>query len=414
MEKLILSPEQSANLGLAERESLRVLSAGSRTILLERIQGDAENALPWDRDLVLSADVRSFPLADILNLLHASSKSGFLFFEDGDHAKSVYLHRGEVVFASSNQRFDRLGESLVRSGAITPDQYAEATQAYSATSQFGKILVEKGFLTSRELWNGVKLQVEEIVRSLFAYDLGAVLFWEGEIRPDNVLRLSLPSRRLIAQGLKRRDDLIRFLAWLESPGLRVEAVEGVEHRLAGIEQTMFEAIQAGGTFHEQCHRAGVEPLCGARIVQHLRLLDALNLTRAGDSSGLPERDVAVGDDESVRASITRYLKILAELAAPIVAVEGEQGIRERFAQVVEDAAQRYPELLSELEVGHGAALDPEDLIRRALSYPGDREREVRLALDELVSYLEFELINHPRIARPEDYLEGLETLRAGI
>jgi hypothetical protein len=39
---------------------------------------------------------------------------------------------------------------------------------------------------------------------------------------------------------------------------------------------------------------------------------------------------------------------------------------------------------------------------------------VRLALGELVSYLEFELMNHPSIARPEQFLEGLEELRAQL
>ena len=170
---------------------------------------------------MLNADVRSFSLADILHLLHASSKSGFLFFENGDHTKSVYLHRGEVVFATSNQKFDRLGECLVRSGAITSEQFTEATQAYTPSDHFGKILVKRNFLTSRDLWSAVKLQVEEIVRSLFAYGSGAVLFWEGEIRPDNVVRLSLPTRRLIAEGLRRRDELIGFLAWLETPRVRV-------------------------------------------------------------------------------------------------------------------------------------------------------------------------------------------------
>ena len=62
----------------------------------------------------------------------------------------------------------------------------------------------------------------------------------------------------------------------------------------------------------------------------------------------------------------------------------------------------------------GGVLDPEEMIHRALAYPGEREREIRLALGELVSYLEFELTNHPKIPRPEDYLEDLEDLRAQL
>jgi hypothetical protein len=51
---------------------------------------------------------------------------------------------------------------------------------------------------------------------------------------------------------------------------------------------------------------------------------------------------------------------------------------------------------------------------RALRFPGDREREVRLALGELVAYLEFELLNHPRVPEPEQFLEVLEPLRAAV
>ncbi len=65
--------------------------------------------------------------------------------------------------------------------------------------RFGKVLVGLGYLTPRDLWSGVKTQVEHIVRSLFAYTSGWIYFWEGEIEPDNVVRLSLPTHRLIGE-----------------------------------------------------------------------------------------------------------------------------------------------------------------------------------------------------------------------
>ncbi len=213
--------EQRAWLGLGERESVRVLASGAHTILLERCGGDSAAALPWDRELVLIGDVRAFALADLLQMLHSSAKSGFLFFETGEHAKAVYLNHGEVVFATSNQMVDRLGQCLLRAGAITPEQFRDARNAFKSGTRFGKILVERGYLTPRQLWKGVRLQIEEIVRSLFSYGAGTVLFWEGEVRPDNVVRLALPTRRLVAEGLQQRDDLLKFLAWLEDPRTRL-------------------------------------------------------------------------------------------------------------------------------------------------------------------------------------------------
>src|SRR5262245_8380416 len=165
-----LDAAQREWLGLGSDESVRVLSKSARTLVLERSAPGSTTALPWDRDLVLVADVRAFPIADLLGLVHGAGKSGFLFFQDDQHEKSVYLHRGEVVFAASNQSVDRLGESLLRMGAIRMEQLREARRAYAPPGLFGRILVERGVLTPRDLWNGVKTQVEEIVRSLFSYD----------------------------------------------------------------------------------------------------------------------------------------------------------------------------------------------------------------------------------------------------
>jgi hypothetical protein len=409
-----LSAQQRKWLGIDEDESVRVLNTGTRTVLLER-SGLGGSAVPWDRDLVMSMDVRAFSIADVLHLLHASSKSGFVFFEDGDHEKSVYMHRGEVVFAASNQTVDRLGECLLRTGVITLEQHREAKSAYSPTARFGKILVERGFLTPRELWNGVKSQVEEIVRSLFSYSAGWLLFWEGEVRPDNVVRLSLPTRRLIAEGLRRRDELLRLLARLEAPGVEIVPVLGANAALSGTERAVFESLPRAGSFSEICQRSGIDPLSGARIVQHLRLIGSVKVTDgqkqpAGNDGAKPSQ----GGGDVVRDCVTAHLELLSELAAPIVAVEGGEGLRLRLEGVVEEVARRTPELLEGVEVGPAGGLAPEELTERALRIPGDRERKVRFALGELISYLEFELLNHPKISEPEVFLEGVEELRGRL
>lgn len=415
MKEVELSAEQRSLLGLGAEESIRVLDSRRRTILLERIAPGDSAAFPWDRDIAFTADVRSFSLADILHLLHSSSKSGFLHFEDGDHEKSVYLHRGEVVFAASNQTFDRLGNCLLRAGKITSEQFEEARSAYRPPGHFGRILVERGFLSPRELWNGVKVQIEEIVRSLFSYDAGNVVFWEGEVRPDNVVRLSLPTRRLIAEGLRRRDELIKFLASLEDPQTRFERSSGTVANLSGTERAVFDLLGEKISFAEICRRAGVEPLAGARTIRHLTLLGAVSTSRTPKpKAGLVEEDVRQSSDDAVRACIIEHLKLIEELVAPIVAVENSHGVAERLGRVVEEASRRYPELFSELHVGPGGSIDPDDLIARALRFPGERDREVRLALGEIISYLEFELLNHPRIPDPEEFLEGTASLREGL
>jgi hypothetical protein len=379
-------------------------------VLLERLDGEG-GPVPWDRDLVLCADVRAFSLADVMQLVHTSGKSGFLMFEHADCAKSVYLHAGEVVFASSNQKIDRLGESLVRAGVISADEFNDACATYRGPGQFGRFLVERGVLSPRELWDGVKHQVEDIVRSLFAFATGQVMFWEGEVRPDNVVRLALPTGRLIEEGLEHRDELLSFLAQLEDNRVRLEAVPGALAHLDGTAGAIVAALgRAGTTFGAVCQSVGIDPLSCARTIALLDQMGALRMVRASTS---PSSE-APGADAALRECVRAHVRLLAELVAPVVAMEGAEPVRERLCEVARDAAGRHPQLLAGLELGPGGAIDPEVLIERALCFPGDREREVRAALGELVSYSEFELLNHPKVKDPEEFLEALEPLRAAL
>jgi hypothetical protein len=76
----------------------------------------------------------------------------------------------------------------------------DAERRHREGVRFGKILVERGDPDARQLWAGLQRQAEEIARSLFAYSSGWLCFWEGELQPDNVVRLSLPTQRLIQAG----------------------------------------------------------------------------------------------------------------------------------------------------------------------------------------------------------------------
>lgn len=406
-----LDIETRERLGLAEEESVRLLSRGPRTLVVERCRGARAMPLPWDRDLVFTADVRSFPLADLLENLHAAGKSGFLFFAHADHEKSIYLHHGEVVFGTSNQVVDRLGETLLRAGVVSAAQLSEAAKAMGPQDRLGKVLVERSLLTPQELWNGVKAQVEEIVRSLFAYTSGSVLFWEGDVQPDNVVRLSLPTQRLVTEGLAKRDELLRFLAQLQGDHARlVRSSDPVHREMTASERALIEGLEAESHFPALCQRVGLDPLTGARTVQMLCLLGLMQITRQPDAATRS----AAGDESAVRACVRDHLQLVSELAMPIVSVDGPADVALRVQKVVDEAAERHRALLGGLKVASGGLVDPEEVTRRALRLPRDRAGAVRRALGELISYLEFELMNHPRIEDPEVFLDAVEGLRAKL
>jgi hypothetical protein len=404
-----LAPAERARLGLDPTERLRALEVAPGAVVLERVGATGPRGaqgLP-----ALRAELRALPLASLLNALHESERSGLLVFTHRDHVKWIYLFRGEVVFAASNQRVDRLGECLLRAGVITLEQLREAEQRHAPPDRFGKALVERGFLTPRELWNGVKYQVEEIVRSLFAMPGGTVWFWEGEHQPDNVVRLSLETRRLVAEGIQRSQELKKFLGVLDDPSVRLARTAGFDAKLAGTEHAIAEAIGAESSFAEVCAALQLDRESAARSVQLLRLVGAIKLRRLAVPEATPEGELELGDESELRAHATSLAKLVAELAGRVAQADGDASCDERLTRVLDDATARFPALLTGIRLGRGGALDPELLAVRASKLPGDREAALTAAIGELVAYLEFEIKNHPRISDPDGMLRELGPLR---
>jgi hypothetical protein len=400
-----VTPAERERLGLDPNERLQAVDVSPSHVTLARLRPGVDHPRGTP---ALRAELSTLPLAVLLEALHAAERSGLLQYVHRDHTKWIYLHRGEVVFAASNQRVDRLGECLLRAGVLTLDQLRDAERRFTPPARFGKVLVEHGFLTPRELWNGVKYQVEEIVRSLFAMPAGTIWFWEGELQPDNVVRLSLETRRLVAEGIQRSEELRKFLSVLDDPCVRLARTAGFDGPLAGMERALVEQIEGERPFAGLCEKLGLDREAAARSIQLLRLVGAVKLVR----NAAPGPEAVQGAElDELRAQAGAGAKLLGELYGRVREADRNASIEERLARVLDDATSRFPSLLSGLRLGAGGTLDPERLAERAAKLPGDRGATLAAGLGELVAYLEFEIVNHPQIDDPETLLRSLAPLR---
>jgi hypothetical protein len=258
----------------------------------------------------------------------------------------------------------------------------------------------------------VKYQVEEIVRSLFAMPAGTVWFWEGELQPDNVVRLSLETRRLVAEGIQRSEELRKFLNVLDDPCVRLARTTGFDGPLAGMERAIVETIQGERPFAGLCETLGLDREAAARSIQLLRLVGAVKLVRLASATPGADGDArSAAELDELRAQAGAGLKLLGELYTRVREADRNASIDERLGRVLDDATGRFPALLTGLRMGPGGTLDPELVAERAGKLPGDRAATLAAALGELVAYLEFELMNHPQIEDPETLLRGLAPLR---
>lgn len=153
----------------------------------------------------LKGHLSQLPLPDMLQHLRQSKATGILSLVSGGARKALYIKEGRVVFASSNLPNDRLGELLLREGKITVEEYDTSIRAISKGKRQGKVLVEMGALSPKDLWEGVQFQVKEIVYSIFQWDDGQFHFEESSLPEKERITVDLDIQDLILVGLRRVD-----------------------------------------------------------------------------------------------------------------------------------------------------------------------------------------------------------------
>ena len=104
---------------------------------------------------------------DLFHGLVVAGFTGVLSVDTGYGVKRIFLSHGAVVFAGSNVIDDRLGEVLFRESHISLDDLTRSAASVTKVRKFGQVLVGNKVLTNVELWQALKLQVKQILRSVF-------------------------------------------------------------------------------------------------------------------------------------------------------------------------------------------------------------------------------------------------------
>src|SRR5512137_658636 len=142
--------------------------------------------------LTLSGNLIEKPFSDIISVLQLQKATGTLTCGAGSDARSVYVKNGHIIFATSRDERDRLGEVMVAAGKISRSQLERALSLHQKSAglkKIGAIFVESGFVTPKDLFNGLKLQVRGIIRHLVLMTEGPYQFDEG--MPAEVIPLQI-------------------------------------------------------------------------------------------------------------------------------------------------------------------------------------------------------------------------------
>lgn len=233
-------------------------------------------------------DLSTTPLPEMLVTIHRYKAPGVIGCVREDQVRRIYIDSGNITFATSNNLDDSLGVRLMRKNLITRAQFDESVRRLkeSGTKRQGAILVEMGAVDPKVLFNEVRDQVQQIVWSVFEWSSGTVSFEPGRPLTQEFIKLSLPTREAVMEGVRRVRDARLLVARIGKKATILSKVSNADFsnlNLAAEEQVQYDIVDGRTPFVDLVQLGPLAPAENAKI---LYALFALKLIAVKDSAGV--------------------------------------------------------------------------------------------------------------------------------
>jgi len=131
-------------------------------------------------------------LPDIFQIISLSKKTGTLVVRSRKGTGMVVFKNGQVIQAGSDTIRDSLGNILISQGMIAQADLTSALAAQKTSSDkpLGMLLVEMGATSAKVIEDVVRLQIEEIISDLLAWEEGFFNFELGDIAPKDTIEVN--------------------------------------------------------------------------------------------------------------------------------------------------------------------------------------------------------------------------------
>jgi len=348
------------------------------------------------RRAILEGDLAAVTLPDTFSFISMIRKTGRLVIRQAALERNIYWNDGEIVFASSNSAEDSLGRFLLRNGKISNEQFDESKRRLTPELRHGKLLVQMGFLSPKDLWWGVKNQVLEILYALFAWKSGTFSFFEGPLDLQERITLSINTSSIIMEGIRRMDETARIKEKITSLELIFQQVPGAapnleELDLTPTEMNIFHEIDGARTIRDLIGMHDLTEFDVSRIL--FQLLSARLIEQATQEKTFRPVFLDVEDSPELLKIISTYNSMFEHLYQALVNSVGDESARDIFTTVLQSSDQG--ELWTGVFFDQYGRFDENMLIANISELPFEERKAVLdEGLNTLLSIQLFEVSQH--------------------
>ena len=282
--------------------------------------------------ILFKGDLGQVPLLGFLYAVYSNGQTGIAIVRNEFAFKEVFFKEGWIVFARTTKTEERIGNLLLRREVISEESLERlALQAKKEGKKLGFFLVEKGFLSERELQEILEFQVKEILCDLFTWREGEFFFAEKEVGDEDVV-VSYTPLDIALMAARRALDFSTFRKMIPhnrvifriSPHIERNK-EKVTEKLDANEKFIFSLIDGTRNIDQLIRFSGNDEISVINILYRLVTMGLITKSK----------DIGVYEDQAYK-EISGFLTTLVKILESFVkAMETEIGVKAR--ELVEKA-----------------------------------------------------------------------------
>ena len=366
---------------------------------------------------ILQGDLSRIQLPDVLSFLSMIRGSGKLLVRNNHLERTIHWNHGEIVFANSNSPEHSLGQFLLRNGKITQAQYEESKRRVTAQTRHGKLLVQMGAISPKDLWWGVKHQALEIIYSLFNWKEGTFTFVDSvdELAAERIV-LAINTSSVIMEGIRRLDETARIKEKVPSVEMVFMKVPNATPDFRALDMSeaeinVYRNIDGKLTVRELIGKSEMTEFEVSRIL--FQLLSARLIEVAPEEKSFRPVFLDVEDSPELLKVISTYNDMFGRLYAALQNAVGDDAARDIFMTALQTAES--DELWSGVFFDQFGRFDENMLIANISELPFEKRKP---ALDEglntLLSVQLFEVSQHLDASSKVDVFRFISDQKASL
>lgn len=176
--------------------------------------------------MALEGDVKEFGLADVIQLIASSQKTGVIFLDRAEEQVSISFKDGEITGAIYRKggKQDQFHEFLFRAKKLDQETVRKVLQIQSDTGlSVDEILIKEYLMTREEVEIAITTKIQEVIDDVFTWRDAHYRFdSDAGLYSHSRARVSISAEPLLMEAMRRKDEWPMITRSITSDELALE------------------------------------------------------------------------------------------------------------------------------------------------------------------------------------------------